>query len=82
MEEDRRLLYVALTRARDTLTITRLNLSNSPVNFTSNRNPDLDLYFFADLPDQLAKRINNVELSRPAPPSGIELPRIDLSVEL
>lgn len=82
IEEERRLLYVALTRARDTLTITRLNLSNSPVNFTSNRNPDLDLYFFADLPDQLAKRINNVELSRPAPPSGIELPRIDLSVEL
>lgn len=82
IEEERRLLYVALTRARDTLTITRLNLSNSPVNFTSNRNPDLDLYFFADLPDQLAKRVNNVELSRPAPPSGIELPRIDLSVEL
>ena len=52
IEEDRRVLYVALTRAKDQLLITRSG-NESAASLQKSETDKNDLYFFADLPEEL-----------------------------
>ena len=63
IEEDRRVLYVALTRAKNRLIMTRNTASISAVhqrtipNSTGERTDDAETYFFNELPDDLVDQI-------------------------
>ncbi len=52
IEEDRRVLYVALTRAKDQLFITRSG-NQSAASLAKSQDEKHDLYFFSDLPENL-----------------------------
>lgn len=57
IEEDRRCLYVALTRAKNRLVVTRnirsIQCSNGTIGQEDNEMPNNDTYFFNELPDNL-----------------------------
>lgn len=81
VEEERRVLYVALTRARKRLILSRTARSN----FVSGRPEVDDLYFLADTPEELWSRHSHIgiaaetfHLASAIPP----LSAIDLSVQL
>lgn len=53
VEEDRRVLYVALTRAKNHLYITRRDASISAVRFVDDEGDIVESYFFNELPSEL-----------------------------
>ncbi len=57
IEEERRCLYVALTRAKNRLVVTRnirsIQCSNGTIGQEDNKMPNNDTYFFNELPDNL-----------------------------
>lgn len=87
MEEERRVLYVALTRARDRLALTR-SVIHTPmrawVGSVGGVSVD-DAYFLANVPEQLAEEVvhTQVRAARPTLPPGMSAPsEVDLSVDL
>ncbi len=87
VEEERRVLYVALTRARDRLAITR-SVVHTPMRAWVGGMGGLtaeDAYFLATVPERLAEEIVHVQgrAERPSLPSGMSAPgEIDLGVDL
>ena len=53
VEEERRVLYVALTRAMDELIVTRRNSSRWVTEMKTDSGESIDSYFFNDLPDEI-----------------------------
>lgn len=84
VEEERRVLYVALTRARDRLAITRLARSR----FTQAKNTSSEegqAYFFADLPDEFYEFNSRINIPRTLDMNSApiqDLPEVDLDVKL
>lgn len=56
VEEDRRVLYVALTRAKNHLYITRRDSSISAVRFVDDAGDIVESYFFNELPQELVNQ--------------------------
>ncbi len=89
IEEERRVLYVALTRARDRLMVTR-TVSHTPVRAWVGAGGAAagfveDAYFLGTLPERLVTEVPHVVARpvRPAPPSGLSAPaNLDLSIDL
>ncbi|WP_062520179.1 ATP-dependent helicase [Demequina silvatica] len=89
IEEERRVLYVALTRARDRLMVTR-TVSHTPVRAWVGAGGAAagfveDAYFLNTLPERLVSEVPHVMARplRPAPPSGLAAPAdLDLSIDL
>ena len=53
MEEERRVLYVAMTRAKDELIITRQNLNTWATSRVDGQNRTIESYFLSDVPIHL-----------------------------
>jgi DNA helicase-2/ATP-dependent DNA helicase PcrA len=53
IEEERRVLYVALTRAMDELIVTRRNSSRWATEMKTDSGESIESYFFNDLPDEI-----------------------------
>ncbi|WP_062516798.1 ATP-dependent helicase [Demequina gelatinilytica] len=89
LEEERRVLYVALTRARDRLVMTR-TAAHTPVRAWVGSGGAAagfveDAYFFNTLPERLVEEVPHVVArpARPAPPPGLSAPaEVDLSIDL
>ncbi|WP_062526651.1 ATP-dependent helicase [Demequina rhizosphaerae] len=87
VEEERRVLYVALTRARDRLVVTR-TVAHTPVRaWMGSAGMDVleDAYFLNTLPERLVEEVPHVVArpARPAPPPGLSAPaEVDLSIDL
>ncbi|WP_062460892.1 ATP-dependent helicase [Demequina soli] len=87
VEEERRVLYVALTRARDRLVVTR-TVSHTPVRaWMGPHGLDAleDAYFLGRLPERLMTEVPHVAVrpARPAPPPGLSASvEVDLSIDL
>lgn len=88
LEEERRVLYVALTRARDRLAVTR-TVAHTPVRAWVGTGASVgfveDAYFLGTLPELLVCETVHVpgRAPRPAPPPGLAAPaEVDLSVDL
>ncbi|WNM23542.1 ATP-dependent helicase [Demequina capsici] len=88
VEEERRVLYVALTRARDRLCVTRA-LFHTPVRAWVGGPYAMDVledaYFLSTLPEGLVAETVHVpqRAPRPGPPPGLAAPpEIDLGVDL
>lgn len=58
IEEERRVLYVALTRAKDELIVSRINNASFSLDLQSNGDK-LETYFLNELPESLADRIDH-----------------------
>lgn len=58
IEEERRVLYVALTRAKNELIVTRINKASFVFDSKSSTNK-LDMYFFNELPSSLVEKIDH-----------------------
>ena len=52
MEEERRVLYLAMTRAKDELIITRQNLNMWATSLVDSQNRMIGSYFLSDVPTQ------------------------------
>ncbi|HEA31420.1 MAG TPA: ATP-dependent helicase [Leeuwenhoekiella sp.] len=59
LEEDRRVLYVALTRAKNELIITRDTNSINTIGHGNKNNAELSNYFFEELPESLVEQTTN-----------------------
>ena len=88
VEEERRVLYVALTRARDRLMVTR-SVVHTPVRAWMGGPYGVDVaedaYFLAQLPEHLVEEtVHTVDRPvRPTPPPGLAAPpEIDLGIDL
>lgn len=80
-EEERRVLYVALTRARHRLFLTR----NARSSFVVSASEADDLYFLAETPERLWRRCSHVSTVGSVDGSPVPMPQlspIDLSVQL
>lgn len=53
VEEERRVLYVAMTRAKDELIITRQNLNTWATNRVDGQNRTIESYFLSEVPTNL-----------------------------
>jgi DNA helicase-2/ATP-dependent DNA helicase PcrA len=83
VEEERRVLYVAMTRAADRLVITRINRSHLAIRAHEVSEEHMESYFLGDLPPELADETNHFAPSLPRPelPGGVAT-NLDLSVPL
>lgn len=83
VEEERRVLYVALTRAKNRLVLTRLARSGFVDSYSGEKsNEMLESYFFAEVPDSLWNQVELPVIAQPLPPAHINLPKVDLSVDI
>jgi DNA helicase-2/ATP-dependent DNA helicase PcrA len=83
IEEERRVLYVAMTRAADRLVITRVNRSHLAIRPQEISAEQMDSYFLGNLPPELAAETSHFVPSIPRPILDVgEVTALDLSAPL